>query len=144
MAFGTQKTEDRRVLQDQSPALGIKMHSPTAHEMCGHISFSNSKPKKGYSHRGIVQISTNLRCAIIDVIFVVSIIDPYAFSTATLFSVDNSETEIDLSMPKLIAKKFTRRKQRRTTKTSFRALDLRNDECLALVKTKTKTHARNA
>ena len=39
-------------------------------------------------------------------------------------------------------KKFTRRKQWWTTKISFDAFDLRNDGCLASVKTKTISHAQ--
>ena len=38
----------------------------------GEINFSNYKPKRGYFHRDVVQISTNFRCTIIEVIFVVS------------------------------------------------------------------------
>ena len=47
-------------------------------------------------------------------------------------------------MPQAFKKKFARRKQRWTTKIPFHALDLRNNGYLALVKTKTKTDARNA
>ena len=68
-------------------------------------------------------------------------IDPYAFTTATPFSVDNSEIEIDLSLPKVFGKKIAQRKQRRTTEIPFHALDLRNNYCLAFVRTKTNTRA---
>ena len=67
------------------------------------------------------------------------IIDPKAFTIATPLSADNSETEIDLFMLQVFPKKFTQRKQRWTTKIPFHPLHQRNNGCLALLKTKTKT-----
>ena len=79
----------------------------------GQISFSNSKPKRGYFHCGDVQISANPRCAIIDVIFVVSNNRPVSIYTIFCGQFRNWVWPFHaISFPK----KFKRRKQQWTTK----------------------------
>ena len=75
--------------------------------------------------------------------FVVSINQLVSIYNRNHFTEDNSETEIDLSIPQVFPKEFTRGKLCWTTKISFDALDLRSDGGLASVKTK-QSHARNA
>ena len=104
------------------------------------ISFSNSKPKGGYFHCVDVQISANLVCAIIDVIFVVSNNQPvstYNSNTISCGQFRNWDWPFDdISF----SKKIYITEAAMYDKISFYALDLGNIS--SLVKTKTKARAQ--
>ena len=106
-------------------------------------AFRNQNQREKIFQRGVVQISTNLRCAIFDVILVVSKDQPTT-ATPTPFSADNSEIDVEVSMPQVFQKNFHGHSSDERQKMSFHALDRRNNGCLTLVHTKTKTYARNA
>ena len=105
----------------------------------GSIKIDTSKQNRRYQ----LFDRTNLRCAIIDVIFVVSNNRPLSIYNSNTIFCGQFRQKLILTFachnsPPPPKKKITRRKQRWTTN----ALDLRNNSCVALVKTKTKTRTQ--
>ena len=87
-------------------------------------------------------MSTNLRCAIMDVIFILSNNRPVGiYNSHTIFCRQFRNWDWPF-LAKSFRKKIAQKKQLRTTKIAFHALDLRNNGCLALVKTKKNTRAQ--